>query len=87
MDLSPLLSYWPALCAAALLILFALGNPIKRMLGFLLRTAGGFLFLTVLGQTGLSLGLGANLFNAVTLALLGIPGFGLLLMLNWACVL
>ena len=32
----------------------------------------------------LGLSLGVNLFNALVLGLLGIPGFGLLLMMNWA---
>ena len=42
--------------------------------------------LAVLSQTGgaLGLSLGVNLVNALVLGLLGVPGFGLLLMLQWA---
>ena len=36
------------------------------------------------GLTGLSLGL--NLFNALTIGVLGVPGLGLLLLLKWVLV-
>ena len=32
----------------------------------------------------IGVGLGVNLANALVMGLLGVPGFGLLLMLNWA---
>ena len=32
----------------------------------------------------IGVGLGVNLANALVMALLGVPGFGLLLLLNWA---
>ncbi|MEM5781420.1 MAG: pro-sigmaK processing inhibitor BofA family protein [Lawsonibacter sp.] len=42
--------------------------------------------LALLSQIGhlLGISLGVNLVNALVLGLLGIPGFGLLLMLQWA---
>lgn len=63
---------------------------LRRPMGSFLRLAGrtglglGFLALFApLGQL-LGAGLGVNLFNALILGVLGAPGFGLLLMLNWA---
>lgn len=63
---------------------------LRRPMGSFLRLAGrtglglGFLALFApLGQL-LGAGLGVNLFNALILGILGAPGFGLLLMLNWA---
>ena len=64
----------------------------RRYLGWLMRlsarTAVGLgalaLFSNVSGYLGISLGV--NLFNALVLALLGVPGFGLLLMLRWTCL-
>lgn len=60
-------------------------TPLKLALGTVANTALGFgaLWLVNLttAYTGLSLGL--NLFNALTVALLGIPGLGLLLLVKW----
>lgn len=68
-----------------LIVLAALHRPLERLLGLLARTGVGLGVLMVLGQAGGFLGihLGVNLFNALVLGLLGAPGFGLLLMLNW----
>lgn len=56
-------------------------------LGFLgARTVcalGGLAALKALGAGAVGLGLGVNLFNALTVGALGLPGVGLLLMLNW----
>ena len=58
-------------------------------LGSLLRLAGrtglGLGFLALFGPIGqlLGAGLGVNLFNALILGVLGVPGFGLLMLLNW----
>lgn len=54
-----------------------------RLLRLLLRSAAGFLFLLVLGETGLLPGFvpGANPLNALVLGVLGAPGFALLLLL------
>ncbi len=72
-----------ALCVVVALIL-----TLSGLAGALIRPAlrGGvaLLFLAALQQwgTGLGLSLGVNLFNAAVLALLGAPGFGLLLLLG-----
>ena len=59
--------------------------PLKLALKVLLNSALGFgavwLLNLTTAVTGLSLGL--NLFNAVIIGILGIPGFGLLLMVQW----
>lgn len=59
--------------------------PLKLALKVLLNSALGFgavwLLNLTTAATGLSLGL--NLFNAVIIGILGIPGFGLLLLVQW----
>lgn len=67
----------------AILKLFS--SPIKLALRVALNSALGFAAVWLLNLTtaftGLSLGL--NLFNAVTIGILGVPGFGLLLLMQW----
>ena len=69
--------------AVAIIRLFK--TPLKLALRTVGNTALGFGALWVLNlttaYTGLSLGL--NLFNALTIALLGVPGLGLLLLVKW----
>jgi len=71
-----------------LLILTAL-LVLHRPLGLLwklgVRSAGGLAVLAVFSRIGRLLGisLGVNWLNALVLGLLGLPGFGLLLMLQW----
>lgn len=59
--------------------------PLKIALRVALNSALGFgavwLLNLTTAVTGLSLGL--NLFNAVTIGILGIPGLGLLLLMQW----
>ena len=59
--------------------------PLKLALKVLLNSALGFGAVWLLNLTtvvtGLSLGL--NLFNAAIIGILGIPGFGLLLLVQW----
>ena len=59
--------------------------PLKLALKVLLNSALGFgavwLLNLTTAVTGLSLGL--NLFNAAIIGILGIPGFGLLLLVQW----
>ena len=71
-------SPWGAL---ALLLLAALAL-FHRPLGYLLRLAVLALFSSVGHYIGVNLGV--NLVNALVLGVLGVPGFGLLLMLQWA---
>lgn len=69
--------------AVAILKLFS--APLKLALRVALNSALGFGAVWLLNLTtaftGLSLGL--NLFNAVTIGILGVPGFGLLLLMQW----
>lgn len=70
------------LCAALLL----LHRPVAQLLRLALRSSVGLAVLALFSQvsqlTGVSLGV--NLVNALVLGALGVPGFGLLLMLQWA---
>ncbi len=53
-----------------------------RLLARTLAALGGLAALKAVGGA-LGLGLGVNLFNALTVGVLGAPGLALLLMLNW----
>lgn len=76
---------WGAVLLCVLLALLVLRRPLRGVLRLLGRTAAGLAGLFAFSQVGGLIGvtLGVNLVNALTLALLGAPGFGLLLMLNW----
>ena len=62
-------------------------GPVKLM-QLALRTALAAVFLAIIapytGPFGVKLGL--NLFNALVLGALGLPGLGLLLLLGWTCL-
>lgn len=70
------------LCAALLL----LRKPAARLLRLALRSSIGLAVLALFSQVSHLIGvsLGVNLVNALVLGALGAPGFGLLLMLQWA---
>ena len=70
------------LCAALLL----LRRPLVWLLRLVLRSSVGLAVLAILSPLGGSMGISleVNLVNALVLGLLGVPGFGLLLMLQWA---
>ena len=70
-----------------LIALLALRRPLEWLAGLLARTGAGLFVLWLLSQAGGFVGitLGVNLVNALVMGVLGAPGFGLLLMLNWAC--
>lgn len=68
---------------AALFALLTLRRPLGALLRLAARSGAGCCFLAVLGKLGLLPGLGATWFNALVLGVLGVPGFGLLLMLRW----
>lgn len=77
-----------AWCLAGLLLcaaLFLLRRPVARLLRLALRSSVGLAVLALFSQIGHLIGvhLGVNLVNALVLGLLGLPGFGLLLMLQW----
>ena len=78
-------------CALGLVLLFLavacaalLRKPLKMVLRVVLNSALGFGALWLLNATaavtGISLGL--NLFNALTIGVLGVPGLGLLLLVK-----
>lgn len=78
-----------ALCVVGAFLLFAavrlFRGPVKLALRVLVNSALGFgavwLLNLTTSVTGLSLGL--NWFNAVLIGILGLPGFGLLLLVQW----
>lgn len=74
----------PAALICTLVLLFH--RIIKKLLKLLLRSSLGLAFLSVLDVVGPipGISLGVNPINALVLGLLGVPGFGLLLMLQWA---
>lgn len=68
---------------AALVLLRKSLRWLLRLFG---RTLAGLAGLAIFSHVGGLFGvtLGVNLVNALVMALLGVPGFGLLLMANWA---
>ena len=70
------------LCATLLL----LRRPLAQLIRLVLRSSVGLAVLAVLAPLGHGMGisLGVNLTNALVLGVLGAPGLGLLLMLQWA---
>jgi inhibitor of the pro-sigma K processing machinery len=85
--LESLLKSLPWLVGGLILViaLAVLRRPLKWLLSLLARTGVGLGVLYVLSHVGglLGLNLGVNLVNALVLGVLGVPGFGLLLMTNW----
>lgn len=76
---------WGGAAAAAVLALVLLRRPLGALGRLAVRSGVGMLLLWLLQGVGGLLGvrLGVNLFNGLVLGLLGVPGFGLLLMLDW----
>lgn len=76
---------WLAVALLALSILALLHRPLGRLLHLAARSAVGLAVLALFSQVGQFIGvsLGVNLVNALILGVLGVPGFGLLLMLQW----
>ena len=77
---------WPWGLLAVPVLLILLRKPLRWLLRLLGRTAAGLAGLFAFSQVGGLIGvtLGVNLVNALVVALLGLPGFGLLLLANWA---
>ena len=67
------------------LVILLLRRMLAQVIRLVLRSSVGLAFLAVLSQVGHVVGirLGVNLFNALVLGVLGVPGFGLLLMVQW----
>jgi len=72
-----------AVLLTALLALFQ--RPLLTLGRLAVRTGAGVLCLHILAPAGamLGVGLGVNLLNAMVLGVLGVPGFGLLLLLKY----
>ena len=77
---------WITAAVILLAVLILLRRPLRVLLRLLARTAAGLAGLLAFSQVGglFGVSLGVNLINALVVAVLGLPGFGLLLMLNWA---
>jgi len=77
------------LILAGVLLIFCLFKlfkaPIKLLLKLIINTVLAFIFLFVFNFLGAFIGvtLGLNLVNALIIGVLGMPGLGLLLILNW----
>lgn len=85
--MSPLSGYM-AWCLAGLMLcaaLLVLRRPAARLLRLALRSSAGLAALALFSRVGglIGVSLGVNLVNALVLGLLGAPGFGLLLLLQW----
>ena len=76
---------WLAVALLALSVLALLHRPLGRLIRLAARSAVGLAVLALFSQVGQFIGvsLGVNLVNALVLGVLGVPGFGLLLMLQW----
>ena len=76
---------WIAGGVTALILLVLLRRPLGRLLRLGGRSAAALTALTLLRQvTPLAAILpGANLANAVVMGVLGLPGLGLLMMMQW----
>ncbi len=73
---------------ALLVVLLLLRRPLGRLLRLGRRSVVALALLTVLGKFAPLAGLlpGANLVNALIMGVLGLPGLGLLLMLQWVLI-
>ena len=62
-----------------------LSAPLRLALKLLANTALGFLALWAVGLTSgvTGIALGLNLWNALVIGILGLPGFALLLLVQW----
>ncbi len=74
-----------AIAFTVLVVLRLVSGPLRLALRVLVNTALGFgaVWLVNLTTAATGLHLGLNLFNALTIGILGLPGFGLLVLLRW----
>ncbi|MEA4813833.1 MAG: pro-sigmaK processing inhibitor BofA family protein [Oscillospiraceae bacterium] len=85
MDLTQEILLAIAAVLAVLLVLRLFAAPLRLALKVLVNTAVGFLALIVVNLTAAITGVavGVNLINAVVIGVLGLPGFVLLLLMQW----
>lgn len=76
---------WLAVGLLLLSLILVFHRPLGRLLRLVVRSSVGLLVLAFFQELGGLFGitLGANVGNALVLGILGAPGFGLLLMLQW----
>ena len=77
---------WWIAAGAAVMVLTLCRRPLGALCRLIARSGVGLAFLWLFRGVGGLLGihLGVNLFNALVLGVLGLPGFALLLMAQWA---
>ena len=80
---------WPWLAAGAAVLVLVLAlfrRPLGALCRLAVRSGVGLVFLWLFQGVGALLGvqLGVNLLNGLVLGVLGLPGFALLLMAQWA---
>ena len=77
---------WPMAAGAAVLVLVLFRRPLGALGRLAVRSGVGLVFLWLFQGVGALLGvqLGVNLLNGLVLGALGLPGFALLLMAQWA---
>ena len=85
MDVTTILLIAAAALLMALLSAKLLSAPLRAAFRALLNTLLGLAALLVVEATGSITGLtlGVNLFNAIVVGILGVPGLGLLFLLQW----
>ena len=76
---------WLAAALLVLAVMLLLRRPLGRLLRLVWRSSVGLAVLALFQQLGgfLGISLGVNLVNALVLGALGVPGFALLLILQW----
>lgn len=77
---------WWVAAGTAVLVLGLFRRPLGALCRLAVRSGLGLVFLWVFQGLGGLLGirLGVNLFNGLVLGALGVPGFALLVMAQWA---
>ena len=85
MDVRTLLLLAGAVLLVLLITAKVFAAPLKALAKVILNTALGLGALALLNATSALTGfsLGLNLFNALVVGILGIPGIGLLLLVQW----
>lgn len=77
---------WVAVGGFVLVFLILLRRPLAFLWRLLVRSGVGLCFLWLFNQVGALIGVkvGVNLVSGLILGVLGAPGFGLLLLSQWA---
>jgi len=85
MDLSEKIAAGLLIAFLAVALLRVFRTPLRLALKLLANTLLGFLALWILNLTTAftGIGLGVNVWNALVIGVLGVPGFILLLLLRW----